>query len=44
MRETLANLVRSGLIYRIRVQGAFVSARERDEDFVATVPGSSDAM
>jgi hypothetical protein len=44
VRETLANLVRSGLIYRIRVQGAFVSARERDEDFVATVPGSSDAM
>lgn len=44
VREALADLVRSGLIYKIRGQGAFVSARERDEDFVATVLGFSDEM
>ena len=44
VREALADLVRSGLIYKIRGQGAFVSARERDEDFVSTVLGFSDEM
>lgn len=44
VREALADLVRTGLIYKIRGQGAFVSARERDEDFVSTVLGFSDEM
>lgn len=44
VREALGDLVRSGLIYKIRGQGAFVSARERDEDFVSTVLGFSDEM
>ncbi|HUG23495.1 GntR family transcriptional regulator [Piscinibacter sp.] len=44
VREALADLVRSGLIYKIKGQGAFVSARERDEDFVSTVLGFSDEM
>lgn len=44
VREALADLVRSGLIYKIRGRGAFVSARERDEDFVSTVLGFSDEM
>lgn len=44
VREALGDLVRSGLIYKIRGQGAYVSARERDEDFVSTVLGFSDEM
>jgi len=44
VREALADLVRNGLIYKIRGRGAFVSARERDEDFVSTVLGFSDEM
>ena len=44
VREALAELVRNGLIYKIRGQGAFVSARERDDDFVSTVLGFSDEM
>lgn len=44
VREALADLVRNGLIYKIRGQGAFISARERDEDFVSTVLGFSDEM
>jgi GntR family transcriptional regulator len=44
VREALADLVRSGLIYKIRGQGAFVSPRKRDEDFVSTVLGFSDEM
>lgn len=44
VREALADLVRNGLIYKIRGQGAFVSTRERDEDFVSTVLGFSDEM
>ncbi len=44
VREALADLVRSQLIYKIKGQGAFVSARERDEDFVSTVLGFSDEM
>jgi GntR family transcriptional regulator len=44
VREALADLVRAGLIYKIRGQGAFVAARERDEDFVSTVLGFSDEM
>lgn len=44
VREALGDLVRSGLIYKIRGQGAFVAARERDEDFVSTVLGFSDEM
>ena len=31
MREALADLVRSGLIYKIRGQGTFVAARRRDD-------------
>jgi len=44
VREALGDLVRSSLIYKIRGQGAFVAARERDEDFVSTVLGFSDEM
>lgn len=44
VREALADLVRNGLIYKIKGRGAFVSARERDEDFVSTVLGFSDEM
>ena len=44
VREALADLVRSNLIYKIKGRGAFVSARERDEDFVSTVLGFSDEM
>ncbi|MET0209728.1 MAG: GntR family transcriptional regulator [Burkholderiaceae bacterium] len=44
VREALADLVRSNLIYKIKGRGAFVAARERDEDFVSTVLGFSDEM
>lgn len=44
VREALADLVRNGLIYKIKGRGAFVSTRERDEDFVSTVLGFSDEM
>lgn len=44
VREALADLVRNGLIYKIMGRGAFVAARERDEDFVSTVLGFSDEM
>ncbi len=44
VREALADLVRSGLIYKIKGRGAFVSTREREEDFVSTVLGFSDEM
>lgn len=44
VREALADLVRSGLIYKIRGQGAFVAVRDREEDFVSTVLGFSDEM
>lgn len=44
VREALADLVRNELIYKIRGQGAFVSARDREEDFVSTVLGFSDEM
>ena len=44
VREGLGDLVRSGLIYKIKGKGAFVSTRERDEDFVSTVLGFSDEM
>lgn len=44
VREGLGDLVRSGLIYKIKGKGAFVSARQRDEDFVSTVLGFSDEM
>lgn len=44
VREALADLVRNGLIYKIKGQGTFVSAREREEDFVSTVLGFSDEM
>jgi GntR family transcriptional regulator len=44
VREGLSDLVRSGLIYKIKGKGAFVSARQRDEDFVSTVLGFSDEM
>lgn len=44
VRESLADLVRSGLIYKIKGKGAFVAPRERDEDFVSTVLGFSDDM
>ena len=44
VREALADLVRSGLIYKIRGQGTFVAARRRDEDFISTVLGFSDEM
>ncbi|MGJ7606019.1 GntR family transcriptional regulator [Variovorax sp. LT1R20] len=44
VREALADLVRNNLIYKIKGRGAFVSARERDEDFVSTVLGFSDEM
>ena len=44
VREALADLVRNGLIYKIRGQGAFIQVRERDEDFVSTVLGFSDEM
>lgn len=44
VREALADLVRHGLIYKIKGRGAFVSPRERDEDFVSTVLGFADEM
>lgn len=44
VREALADLVRNGLIYKIKGRGAFVATRERDEDFVSTVLGFSDEM
>lgn len=44
VREALADLVRTGLIYKIRGQGAFVASRERDEEFVSTTLGFSDEM
>lgn len=44
VREGLSDLVRSGLIYKIRGKGTFVAARERDEDFVNMVLGHSDDM
>jgi len=44
VREALADLVRNGLIYKIKGRGAFVASRERDDDFVSTVLGFSDEM
>lgn len=44
VRETLADLVRSGLIYKIKGKGAFISTPKRDEDFISMVLGFSDEM
>jgi GntR family transcriptional regulator len=44
VRETLSDLVRSGLIYKIKGKGAFISTPKRDEDFISMVLGFSDEM
>lgn len=44
VRECLADLVRSGLVYKIRGKGAFVSAPKREDDFVSTLLAHSDEM
>jgi len=44
VRETLADLVRSGLIYKIKGKGTFISTPKKDEDFISMVLGFSDEM
>jgi GntR family transcriptional regulator len=44
VRETLSDLVRSGLIYKIKGKGAFISSPKKDEDFISMVLGFSDEM
>lgn len=44
VRETLSDLVRSGLIYKIKGKGAFISTPKKDEDFISMVLGFSDEM
>ena len=44
VRECLADLVRSGLVYKIQGKGAFISAPKREDDFVSTLLAHSDEM
>ncbi|MFZ4287377.1 GntR family transcriptional regulator [Variovorax sp. HJSM1_2] len=44
VRECLADLVRSGLVYKIQGKGAFISAPKREDDFASTLLAHSDEM
>jgi len=43
-REAMADLVRSGLAYRIKGSGAYTSSPQKDEDFISMAMGFSDEM
>lgn len=44
VREALADLVRAGLIYKIRARGSFVAPPTRDLNFIGSTTGSSDDL
>lgn len=44
VREALADLVRSGLIYKVRARGSFVSPRRPEFRFIGSMMGSSADM
>lgn len=44
VREALAELVRGGLIYKVRARGSFVAPRRPELKFVGAVTGSSDDL
>ena len=44
VREALADLVRGGLIYKVRARGSFVSPRRPDLKFIGSMTGSSDDL
>lgn len=44
VREALADLVRAGLIYKVRARGSFVSPKRPDLRFIGSMTGSSDDL
>lgn len=44
VREALAELVRAGLIYKVRARGSFVSPRRPELRFIGSMTGSSDDL
>ncbi|MFS0868179.1 GntR family transcriptional regulator [Microbacterium sp. 179-B 1A2 NHS] len=44
VREALADLVRGGLIYKVRARGSFVAPQRPELKFVGSVTGSSDDL
>ena len=44
VREALADLVRAGLIYKVRARGSFVSPPRSDLKFIGSMAGSSDDL
>lgn len=44
VREALADMVRAGLIYKVRARGSFVSPQRPDLRFVGSMAGSSDDL
>lgn len=44
VREALAELVRAGLIYKIRARGSFVSPQRPELKFIGSMSGSSDDL
>lgn len=44
VREALAELVRAGLIYKVRARGSFVSPQRPDLKFIGSMAGSSDDL
>lgn len=44
VREALAELVRLGLIYKVRARGSFVSPKRPDLNFIGSTTGSSDDL
>ncbi|MDX2376552.1 GntR family transcriptional regulator [Microbacterium sp. LRZ72] len=44
VREALAELVRAGLIYKVRARGSFVSPQRPDLKFIGSMTGSSDDL
>lgn len=44
MREALAELVRLGLIYKVRARGSFVAPQQRELRFIGSTAGSADDL
>jgi len=44
VREALAELVRAGLIYKVRARGSFVAPQRPDLKFIGSMAGSSDDL